>query len=175
MAQEFTIKSEDIESKINQLLPTQGGFQPGVDFSASTMVVPIVDLTETAEGSSLRQDLQSSLSFNSSTAFDVQNTTTTILNTTGYYRVFGGISLDRDSSSGSQARFIMNNGTTDKNIYLINMDNISGSEIIILNFDFVIFLPAGHSFKILANNNNSRVAGCTRQLADLDGNLTDPT
>ena len=62
MAQEFTIKSEAIESKINQLLPTQGGFQPGVDFSASTMVIPIVDLTETAEGSSLRQDLQSALS-----------------------------------------------------------------------------------------------------------------
>ena len=33
MAQEFTIKSQDIEDKINQLLPSQGGFQPGVDFS----------------------------------------------------------------------------------------------------------------------------------------------
>ena len=42
MAQEFTIKSQQIEDKINQLLPTQGGFQPGVDFSASTMVIPIV-------------------------------------------------------------------------------------------------------------------------------------
>ena len=58
MAQEFTIKSQDIEDKINQLLPSQGGFAPGVDFSASTMVIPIVDLTETAEGSSLRQDIQ---------------------------------------------------------------------------------------------------------------------
>ena len=175
MGQEFVIKSEQIESKINQLLPTQGGFQPGVDFSASTMVVPIVDLTETAEGSALRQDLQTSLSFNSVTAFDVQNTTTTVLNTTGYYRIFGGISLDRDSGSGSQARFILNNGSTDKIIYLVNMDNISGSEVIMLNFDFNIFLPAGHSFKILANNTNSRVTGCTKQLADLDGNLTNPT
>ena len=58
MAQEFTIKSKDIEDKINQLLPSQGGFQPGVDFSASTMVIPIVDLTETAEGSNVREDLQ---------------------------------------------------------------------------------------------------------------------
>ena len=54
MAEEFTIKSAQIENKINQLLPSQGGFQPGVDFSASTMVMPIVDLTERAEGSSLR-------------------------------------------------------------------------------------------------------------------------
>ena len=50
MAEEFIIKSEAIEDKINQLLPSQGGFQAGVDFSASTMVIPIVDLTETAEG-----------------------------------------------------------------------------------------------------------------------------
>ena len=61
MAQEFTINSEAIESKINQLLPSQAGFGAGIDFSASTMVIPIVDLTETAEGSGLRQDLQKSL------------------------------------------------------------------------------------------------------------------
>ena len=67
MAEEFIIKSQDIEDKINQLLPSQGGFQAGVDFSASTMVIPIVDLTETAEGSSLRQDLQSSISHNQAT------------------------------------------------------------------------------------------------------------
>ena len=47
MAQEFTIKSQQIEDKINQLLPSQGGFAAGVDFSASSMVIPIVDLTET--------------------------------------------------------------------------------------------------------------------------------
>ncbi len=88
MAQEFTINSASIESKINQLLPSQGGFGSGVDFSASTMVIPIVDLTESAEGSSLRQDLQSSLSHGSITSTTVTNTTTTLVNTTGYYRVY---------------------------------------------------------------------------------------
>ena len=81
MAQEFTIKSTAIEDKINQLLPTQGGFQPGVDFSASTMVIPVVDLTETAEGSTLRQDLQTSFSHKTITEFDVANATNTIINT----------------------------------------------------------------------------------------------
>ena len=77
MAQEFTIKSTAIEDKINQLLPSQGGFAPGVDFSASTMVIPVVDLTESAEGSVLRQDLQTSISHDSATVFDVNNTTST--------------------------------------------------------------------------------------------------
>ena len=68
MAEEFTIKSEQIEAKINQLLPSQGGYGAGLDFSASTMVIPIVDLTETAEGSQLRQDLQTAFSYNSATS-----------------------------------------------------------------------------------------------------------
>ena len=106
MAEEFTIKSEDIESKINQLLPSQGGFGAGVDFSASTMVVPIVDLTETAEGSSLRQDLQSSLSHNSVTVTNVENATNTvIINTTGYYLV--NWKFDQDGTKTGNITFMM--------------------------------------------------------------------
>ena len=81
MAEEFVIKSPAIEDKINQLLPSQGGFQPGVDFSASTMVVPIVDLTESAEGSVLRQDLQKAFSHGSITSFKVAGATTTLITT----------------------------------------------------------------------------------------------
>ena len=99
MAQEFTINSSAIESKINQLLPSQGGFGAGIDFSASTMVIPIVDLTETAEGSNVRADLQTALSFSDVTAFEVANTTTTVINTTGYFRIFGIASCG--STSGS--------------------------------------------------------------------------
>ena len=90
MAQEFTINSQAIEDKINSLLPSQGGFGAGVDFSASTMVIPIIDLTESAEGSSLRQDLQTSFSHNSNTSVVVAGATNTvIINTTGYFRIFG--------------------------------------------------------------------------------------
>ena len=69
MGQEFIIKSPKLEDKVNQLLPSQGGFQAGVDLSASTTVIPIVDLTETAEGSDVRADLQTALSHNTVTAF----------------------------------------------------------------------------------------------------------
>ena len=90
LGQEFIIKSQQLEDKVNQLLPSQGGFQAGVDLSASTTVIPIVDLTETAEGSSLRQDLQTALSFKQQTTNYLQNVTnTTLINTTGYFRLFG--------------------------------------------------------------------------------------
>ena len=35
MGQEFIIKSQALEDKINQLLPSQGGFQAGVDLSVA--------------------------------------------------------------------------------------------------------------------------------------------
>ena len=74
MGQEFFIKSSNLEDKVRNLLPSQGGLGAGLDLSASTQIVPIVDLTESAEGSNLRQDLQTSFGFNSET-YNVFNTT----------------------------------------------------------------------------------------------------
>ena len=89
MSQEFIIKSQQLEDKINQLLPSQGGFQAGVDLSASTQIIPIVDLTETAEGSQVRADLQTALSLTNITHNAFNNSTVDLVNTPGFYRVFG--------------------------------------------------------------------------------------
>lgn len=171
MAQEFTIKSEDIESKINQLLPSQGGFGAGVDFSASTMVVPIVDLTETAEGSALRQDLQSSLSLTSVTAFNVSNTTTTLINTTGYYRVFGTAGT---SSNVNSQRFSLTDGTTTKIIIDFGAGHSGGTALQIATYDFIVLLQAGDSLTATSSASAFSIIGCTRQIADLSGNLVNP-
>ena len=137
MGQEFTINSSAIETKINQLLPSQGGAGAGIDFSASTMIVPIIDLTESAEGSNVRQDLQTALSFNGVTAQQVINQTVTMVNTTGYYRIFGACNMD----VGGVLIFQLNDGTTTKNFnVVVGLD--SGS---IVNLDFVVFLGAGDS------------------------------
>ena len=167
MAQEFTINSSAIESKINQLLPSQGGFGAGVDFSASTMVIPIVDLTETAEGSDVRPDLQTSISFNTATNFQVNNATTTIINTTGYYRVFGVF----NGVGGQDMQFILNDGASTKTI--ANYAPPAGTTIVIAPFDFNVFLKAG-DFLQLTVSAGANAGGCTRQIADISGNLTNP-
>lgn len=174
MAQEFTIKSTAIEDKINQLLPSQGGFQPGVDFSASTMVIPVVDLTETAEGSALRQDLQTSFSHNTTTTFDINNTTSTIVTTTGYFRIIGSITIVTGGST-QEGSVILNDGTTDKIVYSSESVAIGGSSLAmgVQAFDFIVKLDAGDSLKILADA-NVNVKGSTRQIADVNGNLTNP-
>ena len=172
MAQEFTINSSAIESKINQLLPSQGGFEPGVDFSASTMVIPIVDLTETAEGSNLRQDLQTSLSLASTTTYSVTGTTSTLVNTTGYFRIFGSNILRVSSSGNTSISFDITDGTTTKIVkQFTGFDNAVRLE----NFsvDFLVFLQAGDSLRATSSADCTAL-GVTRQIADLQGNLVNP-
>ena len=171
MAEEFVIKSADIEDKINQLLPSQGGFQPGVDFSASTMIIPIVDLTETASGSTLRQDLQTALSHGSSSAFEVINTTTTLVTTTGYFRVFGTVTT---SNNYDQVGFFLSDGTTDKLIYNLESPATGVSYFFSESYDFIVFLQAGDSLKGKSGNAFAQLSGNTRQIADLQGNIVSP-
>jgi len=167
MAQEFTINSTAIESKINQLLPSQGGFGAGVDFSASTMVIPIVDLTETAEGSDVRADLQTALSFGSTTSYTVSNATSTIISTTGYFRVFGGYG----ASNANTTLFQLTDGVSTKNILVFRAGT---GDRVQREYDFIVFLSAGTSLVCISNSASGTADGGTRQIADISGNLINP-
>tara|TARA_R110001583_G_scaffold183796_1_gene342567 strand:+ start:209 stop:733 length:525 start_codon:yes stop_codon:yes gene_type:complete len=173
MAQEFTINSSAIESKINQLLPSQGGFGSGVDFSASTMVIPIVDLTETAEGSNVREDLQTALSHGSASVFNVNNATTTIVNTTGYFRLFGNIACESGSSAAQEVHVILGDGSTDKVVYGLQIPASAEAGYFSLDYDNVVFLKAGDLLKIKCTS-STFFRGSTRQIADITGSLVNP-
>jgi len=174
MAQEFTINSSAIEQKINQLLPSQGGSGAGIDFSASTMVIPIVDLTETAEGSDVRPDLQTSLSLNTATPFDVTGATSTIITTTGYWRVVG-VSSIRSTGGGARKNTIqVSDGTTAKNVWEHHTMADSNEPLNFVNVDVNVFLKAGDSLAIGSSSSGSIFAGSIRQIADVNGNLVNP-
>ena len=173
MGQEYFINSSTLEDKIRQVLPSQGGAGAGFDLSASTQIIPIIDVTESAEGSVLRQDLQSALGFDI-TSFEVTNATnTTIINTTGYWRIFCTVSTVGVNSGGGITIQIFD-GTTAKTI-------INGKNAVELSsvgtytahtYDFIVKLEAGESIRVTANQSGYRVSGCSKQLADISGNLT---
>lgn len=173
MAQEFTINSSAIENKINQLLPSQGGFGAGIDFSASTMVIPIVDLTESAEGGTARQDLQTALSLVSVTSFAVTNATTTLITTTGYFRVFGTIALISSAGDDKSSLFTITDGTTSKIVYSFFALSGAGNNPYSDSYDFIVFLQAGDSLTCTSTS-DSTARGVTRQIADISGNLVNP-
>ena len=174
MGQEFFINSEQLEDKIRQLLPSQGGSGAGFDLSASTQIVPIVDLTESAEGSKQRADLQSAFSFKSCTPFDLNAVTnSTLINSTGYWRVYGIGSL-RITTGDASISFSVTDGTTTKQLVELlghNSSTVNNQEVL---FDFIIKLEAGDSLLGTANYAGATLAGNTRQIADVDGNLVNP-
>ncbi len=175
MAQEFVIKSTALEDKINQLLPSQGGAQAGVDLSASTMVVPIVDLTESAEGSNVRQDIQKAISHDNATTFTIQNATNTVIvNTTGYWKIQA--SVFAYSSTGTRDGTCSMNlfdGTTSKDLFDTSTA-VTTTNGFIYGFyiqEQIVKLNAGDSLRATADE-FSRICGTVNQIADINGNLT---
>lgn len=171
MAQEFVVKNTTLEDKVNQLLPSQGGAQAGVDLSASTMIVPVVNLTEAAEGSILRQDLQLAYTHSSTTHTNVVNALNQVLvNTTGYYRVFG----HQMAVNTVNQNINLFDGATQKILIQFNVSSISAQHT--SNFDFVVLLKAGETLRASSNvaNNNNFLSIATRQIADISGNLINP-
>ena len=169
MGQEYFINSQDLENKIRQLLPSQGGAGAGFDLSASTQIIPVIDVTESAEGSEVRSDLQLALSHKTITFTpSISNTQTTIINNTGYYEVLATASM---TGAGS-ADFSLFDGATEK---IITRVFGAASVSFIKQFKFVVFIPAGGSCLARSTANPINIDVTTRQIADIDGNLTDPT
>ena len=174
MGQEFFIKDANLEQKVRELLPSQGGAGAGFDLSASTQIIPIVDLTESAEGSNLRADLQNSISFTGATGFLVNNTTQSIITNTGYWRIYGTMTGITSTTSADDARIIISDGATDKIIWRVRVPISSNNLSVIVPIDFIAYLEAGHSLKMFTGNANLFLGGSTRQIASIDGTLTNP-
>jgi len=176
MAQEFTIKSEEIESRINSLLPSQGGFGAGVDFSASTMIIPIVDVTETASGSALRQDLQVANGFESTlTTGTGTSGIQTIVATTGYYKIIINYGIFADGGA-HKINVFLDDGASTKDVFQSQVPNGNAgtslmAETVILN----VFISAGKSLEVDSNGGaDCRYSIISKQIADVSGNLVNP-
>ena len=166
MAQEFFINSQLLENKVRNLLPSQGGAGAGFDLTASTQIIPIVDLTESAEGSNLRQDLQTSFDY-ATTETTANNNTVTAISNTGFYRVNVDIALSGDAL----CTVAITDGVSPAIIrkYLC----ISGQNRYEYE-TFNVFLSAGLSMTLSSSNSSSTCISHTRQIADIEGNLTNP-
>tara|TARA_Y100000401_G_scaffold109259_1_gene105317 strand:- start:257 stop:784 length:528 start_codon:yes stop_codon:yes gene_type:complete len=174
MGQEFFVKSDTLEEKVRQILPSQGGLGAGFDLSASTQIIPIVDLTESAEGSTLRQDLQSAFSHDNTTTYNIINTASNIITNTGYWRLFGNISCTNIGSS-TDATISLTDGATVKELINTSLGSVFGtgqSQIAqILPYDFIVKTNAGDSVTVSSGSTNIGIIGCFRQIATIDGEL----
>ena len=173
MAQLINITSEALQATIRRLLPSQQGF--GEDLQASNVITPIIDLTPTAEGSEVRADLQRAFSLNSITAFSARNSTETIANTPGFYRVRSGISVETSTTSSVGATFQLTDGTTTKIMFRYIFAPTVQALPLIETVDFDVFLGVGESLQASSNDAVVFMDGCSWQIADAGGNLNNPS
>lgn len=168
MAELISITSEALQAQVRDLLPSQNGF--GEDLQASNVITPIIDLTPTSEGSGLREDLQTAIDF--AVDFDlVSNTTTTIINTTGFWRVYGSIDI-AGTGATLVGTFQITTGLATNTIFRV--ENAVNQASINVPFDFVVFLRAGDSLTATSSLQFVDISVFSRQIADVNGNLTNP-
>jgi hypothetical protein len=169
----ITVNSEELQTQIRDLLPSQNGF--GSELQATNVITPIIDLTRAAEGSGLPDFLQRAASFGSVTSFDVVNTTATLINTTGFYQVDMYLSTNNTASLSGIATLDISDGLGSKQLYEM------GFGVSTLEFpqsgwhQLVVFLAAGHSLSATSSSTTCRLSGFHRQLATGDGTLIQPS
>jgi len=169
-----SITSESLQAKIRALLPSQQGF--GADLAASNVITPIIDLTSAAEGSDVPAFLQQALDFGSitSTTIDSVVTNQVILSTPGFYRVFMPALAGLDTGKTYEVNLF--DGASSKNILDLAINNAGvGATGAAVSFDNIIFLASGVSLRASLSATQTSLLIVTRQIADLNGNLVNPT
>lgn len=171
-----TITSESLQAEVRRLLPSQRGF--GQDLEAQNVIVPIVDLTPTAEGSALREDLQTAASFGALTVANRvgQSTgTTTVVNTPGFYKYNVSMAVGPAAVTDTfNARLELFDGSIGKIVHRISNVTSSGGGYDFESFSGSVFINTGESLRI-GNKGTGVVVSCSAwQIADVNGNFVNP-
>ena len=174
MAQIRPVTSEALEAAISRILPSQAGF--GEDLQATNVITPIIDLTPTAEGSNVPRELQTAISFDSNTAFNVNGSSAVIVNTAGFYRIFGVSAVNGITSANGLNKFTFSDGLSTKDLWQHAISS-AGSNVgsTAIQFDFIAFLQTGDSVTANSGQNRGFMQGSTRQIADVNGVLVNPS
>ena len=174
MAQVRSVVSEALEAQIRNLLPSQNGFTE--DLQASNVITPIIDLTAAAGGTNVPEYQAQALAFGSQTAFAVNNTTTTLANTAGFWRFVGTLASDANSPVSTNIGSLqLSDGLSTKTI-LQSRNRATTANVIttIVPFDLIIFLATGESVSAVAAL-TCNIVGSYRQVADVNGTVVNPS
>ena len=172
MAQITRITSEALQATIRRLLPSQQGF--GEDLQASNVITPIIDLTPTAEGSSLPLILQTASSYDDVTAFTVGNSTSVIANTAGFWKITYAVSLPHNTTKNLICSLQLSDGLGTKNVWKAENYNNADVGTNSYNGEITVYLNSGESISAVSNDAEAFICGSAIQIADTNGVLSNP-
>jgi hypothetical protein len=172
-----TITSESLQAEVRRLLPSQRGF--GTDLEAQNVIVPIVDLTPTAEGSALREDLQKAVSFGALTTVvrdNLASGSTVVIDSPGFYAYECVMQILSDTTASVfEVRLQVRSGT-DKTINgLRNSADASGQNPSSLLVKGIVFLNTGDDLRIQNIGADTFIQCSAWPIADVNGNFINPS
>jgi len=172
LAEIVPVVSEALEAQVRNLLPSQRGF--GEDLQASNVILPIIDLTGAAEGSTTPAFLQTAWDFSTGHT-SISNGTSTLITTTGFWKVDAAVSFNFSASGTQSASIQLDDGLSTKVIYEINAQgNTSASTHAVNQDQFYVFLRAGDSLTATTGSNDVKLDVVYRQVATVNGTLVNP-
>lgn len=174
MAQQVkTITSEALEAAYRNLTPSQDGFTE--DLMASNTIIPILDLTESAEGSAVPEFLQRAMDFASDTKLAVNNTQT-IANTAGFWQINYQISMGSNTGGDEEGYISISDGISSKKLidFWIRDNATNPAQSYGVQDTIVVWLNSGDTITSTSTDVDVRVSTSTRQIADVNGVLVNP-
>lgn len=167
------VTDEGLEKRFRDTFRSQSGAELVDDLYASGVIIPVVDFTSAAEGSALRQDLQTAWDF-STANYRVSNGTQVVANTPGFWQFNLNAVLPFNLGSLTRATVQINDGTSTKIIWDWEEAVASPSEIFTINSgNLICFLRSGDSLESVMPV-DCQMQIWVRQIADVSGNLTNP-
>ena len=169
------LTDEALEKRFRDTFRSQGGAELVDDLYASGVIVPVVDFTAAAEGSSLRSDLQSAWDFG--TGHQVfAGAVQSLITTPGFWKVQCSSTIAPTGGSSRRTRLYINDGTSDKVIYTFEVSLASvGAPVLAENAELTVFLRSGDTLFGVTTNADTTMSVNYRQIADVYGSLTQPT
>jgi len=168
----FQFRKEAIEEDLNSNFPSQGQGNPPLYYSLSEVVVPTYSINQSAEGSSLPEFLQQAWDFSTGNA-QINNTTTTLVNNTGFWRISVKVTQAGNSGTSQDARIQLTDGLTTKTVWRIDLQ-ASGSSSVSVVDDIIVFVRSGDSVTGTSSNGDTFLDVSYRQIATVNGTLVDP-
>jgi hypothetical protein len=152
---ETPIVSESLQKDFRDNFPSQ--INSGRDLHVSDVIVPIVDFSTSTAVTGLGVSLQQAFDFNVTT-FSVTNANTTVVNTTGFWRIFGNVNTKGNTTNVQQNRIYLDDGTTEKTLIdFYPPRDVAGTDTDISQFDFIVFLKAGISLKVQTGSEGANI------------------
>ena len=167
------VTSEALEAKYRQVFPAQAGAELIQDLYASGVIQPVIDFSSVAEGSVLAPNLQTAWDF-STGSIQITNTTSTIINNTGFWKV-DLTCTNFNSTAGGLFTLQINDGASNKQIWGAQLQSSNNPPATtVTEGSFVVFLRAGDSLTGTSPVTSSALDVWYRQIADVNGNLVNP-